>query len=120
MRVMLNPHVICRPTDAEAWAWRDRILAERDETAVGNFVADFMGGDQSSWKGHSIENWAVGGNVHLVGSAQTIVDWMVKLKTAGVDGVQINFFDFLPDLAYFREAVWPLMHEAGLRNPIPS
>jgi len=116
IKVMLNPHVICRPTDAEAWAWRDRILAERDVVATENFVADFMGGDQSSWKGHSLENWAVGGNVHLVGSPETIVGWFQRLKDAGVDGVQINFFDFLPDLKYFREAVWPLMHEAGLRN----
>jgi FMNH2-dependent dimethyl sulfone monooxygenase len=118
IRVMINPHVICRPTDKEAWEWRDRILSEQDEQAVGNFVADFMGGDQSSWKGHSPENWAIGGNVHLVGSPERIVEWMVRLKAAGVDGVQINFYDFLPDLAYFREAVWPLMHAAGLRAPV--
>ena len=120
IRVLINPHVICRPTDTEAWEWRDQILAERDAEAVGNFVADFMGGNQASWKGHSAENWAIGGNVHLVGSPERIVDWMIRLKAAGVDGVQINFFDFLPDLAYFREAVWPLMHEAGLRAPAPS
>lgn len=120
IRVMINPHVICRPTDTEAWEWRDQILAERDAEAVGNFVADFMGGNQASWKGHSAENWAIGGNVHLVGSPERIVDWMIRLKAAGVDGVQINFFDFLPDLAYFREAVWPLMHEAGLRAPEPG
>jgi FMNH2-dependent dimethyl sulfone monooxygenase len=29
--------------------------------------------------------------------------------------VEVNFFDFEPDLAYFGEAVVPLMHQAGLR-----
>ena len=116
IRVLINPHVICRSTDAEAWEWRDRILAERDWVATENFAADFLGGDQDSWRGHSLENWSVGGNVHLVGSPTTIVNWMVRLKETGIDGVQINFFDFLPDLACFREKVWPLMFEAGLRN----
>jgi FMNH2-dependent dimethyl sulfone monooxygenase len=119
-RVVLNPHVICRDSDAEAREWRDEILAQRDEVALGNFAADFLGGDQTSWKGHSLENWAVGGNAHLVGSPTTIVDWFVRLKEAGVDGVQINFFDFLPDLARFRETIWPLMHAAGLRSPCPG
>ena len=32
-----------------------------------------------------------------------------------MDGVQITFYDFAPDLEYFGEAVLPLMKEAGLR-----
>jgi FMNH2-dependent dimethyl sulfone monooxygenase len=39
----------------------------------------------------------------------------VKLQAAGCDGVQVNFFDYLPDLAYFGESVIPLMKQAGLR-----
>jgi FMNH2-dependent dimethyl sulfone monooxygenase len=39
------------------------------------------------------------------------------LKAAGIDGLQMTFFDFEPDLAYFGEAVLPLMEKAGLRVP---
>jgi FMNH2-dependent dimethyl sulfone monooxygenase len=31
--------------------------------------------------------------------------------------VQLTFFDFEPDLAYFGDAVLPLLVEAGLRIP---
>lgn len=120
IRVLINPHVICRDTDAEARDWRDEIFAARDEGALENFVADFLGGDQTSWKSHTAEQWAVGGNLHLVGSPSTIVDWFKRLKDAGIDGVQLNFFDFLPDMARFREKVWPLVHEAGLRRPVAT
>ena len=35
--------------------------------------------------------------------------------TAGCDGVQVNFFDYLPDLEFFGREVIPLMRQAGLR-----
>ena len=49
-----------------------------------------------------------------------IVDRFVRLKAAGVDGVQVNFYDFGPDLDRFARTVLPLMREAGLRNPEPA
>jgi FMNH2-dependent dimethyl sulfone monooxygenase len=115
VRIMINPHVICRDSEAEAKAQYRRILEAADPVALDNFVATFMGGDQASWRGHSKSNWAVGGNVHLVGTPEQIVDWFLRLKRAGCDGVQINFFDFLPELAFFGERVLPLMRQAGLR-----
>ena len=115
IKIMINPHVICRETEEAAWAQYHRILDQRDQVAVDNFVATFMGGDQSSWRGHSKDNWAVGGNVHLVGTPEQIVDWFIKLKQAGCDGMQVNFYDFLPDLDFFGKHVMPLMRQAGLR-----
>ncbi len=115
IKIMINPHVICRETEKAAWAQYRRILDQRDEAALGNFVAAFQGGDQASWRGHVKQHWAVGGNVHLVGTPEQIVDWFIKLKRAGCDGVQINFYDFLPELDFFGKRVMPLMHQAGLR-----
>ena len=119
VRVLVNPHVICRPTVAEAREWRDEILARVDDAALDSFYASFAGGDQASWSAHGRLDWAVGGNIHLVGSPDMIVDWFVRLKAAGVDGVQVNFYDFGPDLERFARTVLPLMREAGLRNPEP-
>jgi FMNH2-dependent dimethyl sulfone monooxygenase len=35
--------------------------------------------------------------------------------------VQVNFYDFLPDLEFFGQQVVPLMHQAGLRvGPSPD
>ena len=120
VKVLVNPHVICRPTDREAHAWYHRIRDERDEVALAHFFGGFAAGDQVSWQQHSALDWAVGGNIHLVGSPDQIVDWCARLKQAGVDGVQVNFFDFIPDLDYFAETVLPLMVQAGLRHPLPA
>jgi FMNH2-dependent dimethyl sulfone monooxygenase len=120
VKVLVNPHVICRPSEPEARAWRQRIVEARDEVALAHFFGEFSDGDQASWRQHSALDWAVGGNLHLVGTPEQIVAWFIRLQQAGVDGVQVNFFDFIPDLAYFAEAVLPLMAQAGLRLPSPA
>ena len=37
------------------------------------------------------------------------------LKRAGIDGLQLSFFDFKPDLEFFGDRILPLMKQAGLR-----
>lgn len=44
-----------------------------------------------------------------------MVEQLVGLKKAGIDGVQLNFYDFREDLEYFAERILPLMKEVGLR-----
>ena len=117
LRTIINPHVICRPSEGEALAARQAIIDGQDSTAADNFFVSIGGGGKSSWTATTREMWVVGGNVHLVGTPEQVVDWMLQLKEAGCDGVQVNFYDFLPDLEYFGEAVLPLMVEAGLRHP---
>jgi FMNH2-dependent dimethyl sulfone monooxygenase len=116
VRTVINPHVICRDTEEEAWAAYRSILDHEDPVAANNFVKAFTGGDNTSWRGHSRSQWVVGGNVHLVGTPEQIVDWFERLHAAGCDGVQVNFYDYLPDLRRFGEKVVPLMEQAGLRN----
>jgi len=115
VRTIINPHVICRDTEKEARAQYQAILDHQDPVAADNFHATFMGGDQASWKQTSRDQWVIGGNVHLVGTPEQIVEHFVKLKQAGCDGVQVNFYDYLPDLEYFGSRVVPLMKQAGLR-----
>lgn len=74
-----------------------------------------MGGDQSSWKSASRDQWVIGGNVHIVGTPEQVVDGFRRLKEAGCDGVQVNFYDYINDLQFFGDRVIPLMKQAGLR-----
>jgi FMNH2-dependent dimethyl sulfone monooxygenase len=117
VRTIINPHVICRPTEREARAAYAAILENEDTVAADNFVRTFQSGDTASWRGHSRSQWVIGGNVHLVGTPTQIVEWFIRLQAAGCDGVQVNFFDYLPDLEFFGREVIPLMREAGLRRP---
>lgn len=115
IKTIINPHVICRETEAEAWAQHAAILANQDPVAANNFYKTFAQGDQASWKNATREQWVIGGNVHVVGSPEQVVEQFIALKKAGCDGVQVNFYDFLPDLEFFGRRVLPLMHQAGLR-----
>lgn len=115
VKLIINPHIICRETDHEATERVRYILEGADEEAARNFSREISGGDTSGWRKHNLYGWTLGGNVQIVGSPETVVDWLVKLSATGVDGVQINFFDFAPDLEFFGERVLPLLKQAGLR-----
>ncbi|MFC4276641.1 LLM class flavin-dependent oxidoreductase [Achromobacter aloeverae] len=117
LRTMINPMVICRDTEREAIAYRDAIEAAADVVAMENFAEHGRRGDSQAWRNQRRQHRAIGGNLHLVGSPEQIVDKLIKLKAAGIDGVQLTFYDFAPDLEYFGEKVLPLLHEAGLRIP---
>ena len=115
IRTLINPMVICRETAAEAHAYRDAIVAHGDEGSFQRFDSD-----AHAWRGNAEQRSqaaarAVGGNVTIVGSPQQIADYIVRLHRAGIDGVQLSFFDFQPDLDFFGERVLPLLREAGLR-----
>jgi FMNH2-dependent dimethyl sulfone monooxygenase len=115
IRTLINPMVICRETAAEALAYRDAIVAHGDEGSFHRFESD-----AHAWRGNSEQRnqaaaRAVGGNISIVGSPQQIADYIVRLHRAGIDGVQLSFFDFQPDLEFFGAHVLPLLREAGLR-----
>lgn len=117
VRTLLNPLIVARDTEAEALAYADQIVAHhggRKPMGAGRFDSDAQ-----AWKGHMAKSdpyAKVGGNIYLIGTPEQIVDNLVKLKAAGVDGFQLSFYDFAPDLAYFGERILPLMKQAGLRH----
>jgi dimethylsulfone monooxygenase len=116
VKTIINPHVICRETEREALDRRRAIVEHADPVAADNFYATFSGGDQTSWRAATREDWIVGGNVHVIGSPAQVVDAFARLHAAGCDGVQVNFYDYLPDLEFFGARVLPLLKHAGLRD----
>jgi FMNH2-dependent dimethyl sulfone monooxygenase len=115
LRTIINPMIVCRPTEAEAIRYRDAIVDAADLGAEQGFADRMQAGDAVAWRDAKRHYRALGGNMHIVGSPEQIVDGFIQLRKAGIDGVQLTFYDFAPDLAYFGEAVLPLMHQAGLR-----
>lgn len=115
VRTIINPHVICRDTEAEVDRIVQAILDGEDEDAVDGLVGSQRTGDNESWRGHRRRQRVLGGNVHVFGTPEQVVEQFATLKAAGCDGMQINFFDYEPDLDYFAENVLPLLKQAGLR-----
>ncbi len=60
----------------------------------------------------------MGGNIYIIGTPEQVVEQFQGLKDAGVDGLQLSFFDFKDDLDNFGENILPLMQQAGLRNAL--
>ncbi|WP_375480570.1 hypothetical protein [uncultured Nostoc sp.] len=58
---------------------------------------------------------AIGGNIEVIGTPQQVVEQFVHLKKAGVNGLQLSFYDFKEDLEFFGDRILPLMKQAGLR-----
>lgn len=116
VRTLLNPMVIARETEKEAWDYADAIVAHADHRSRNGFQS--FDSDAHAWKGREgrVDPYKfVGGNIRVIGSPEQVVDQFVKLKEAGIDGLQLSFFDFAPDLEFFGDRILPLMKQAGLR-----
>jgi alkanesulfonate monooxygenase SsuD/methylene tetrahydromethanopterin reductase-like flavin-dependent oxidoreductase (luciferase family) len=58
-----------------------------------------------------------GGGFPIIGSPEQIVDQLEALHECGIDGVIVNWIDYVDGLHHFAERVLPLLEERGLRQP---
>jgi FMNH2-dependent dimethyl sulfone monooxygenase len=120
VRVIINPTVVSRATRDEAWRYYNAIADHADLESIRNFTGRHAAGDSQSWLEHSARGRAVGGHLHIVGDPGDVADRLARLHDAGIDGVQLTFYDYLPDLEQFGRDIMPLLERAGLRAPHPK
>ena len=117
VRTLLNPMVICRETESETRAYYDAIVAHQDLRTPEGFQS--LNSDAHAWKGRAAldppSRRAIGGNIEIVGTPEQVAEQIGRLHRAGIDGLQLSFYDFQPDLAFFGARVLPLLRQAGLR-----
>lgn len=114
-KVIIFPLVICKPTRQEAFAYRDAILAQADYESVRAYTARHSGGDAQGWKEHVPADRILGGHIQIIGDPNDVADALQKLHEAGIDGAQIGFYDYAPELDFFAAHVLPLLRARGLR-----
>ena len=123
LRIVTQGHVICKASDHEAQAYYQWILDNADDEVVGAWqemnrqaVAHGLTQDSSRFDSNRArgEGRIFVSGVVLVGSPRTIVERMIEVKRAGLDGLHLGFLDF-DELDFFAERVLPLVREAGLR-----
>ncbi|WP_433273276.1 LLM class flavin-dependent oxidoreductase [Pseudonocardia xinjiangensis] len=117
VRVVINPTIVTAPTRDAAEARYRAISDHADLESIRNFTGRHAEGDSRSWLEHSARGRAVGGHLHVVGSPADVADKLARLHESGIDGVQITFYDYLPELEFFGQEVLPLLEKAGLRVP---
>jgi dimethylsulfone monooxygenase len=119
IRALINPIVVSRETEAETQAYYRAIVDNFDAAAPVGFGR--YDSDAHAWRGRAQRDGqaqrALGGNIQIIGTPEQVADYILRLKRAGIDGVQLSFFDFQPDLELFGTQVVPLLEQAGLRLP---
>jgi FMNH2-dependent dimethyl sulfone monooxygenase len=117
VRTLLNPMVISRETERETWNYHDAIVAHADPDAPLGFSR--FDSDAHAWKGRvgkdAPKRRAIGGNIEVIGTPEQVVEQFIQLKKAGIDGLQLSFYDFKEDLEFFGDRILPLMKQAGIR-----
>ena len=114
-KVIIFPMIVCNPTRAEAFAYRDAIVEHADFGSIEKYFARHTAGDAHGWKQHVAADRILGGHIQICGSPADVADQIEQLKEADFDGIQIGFYDYGPDLQFFAENVVPLLRDRGLR-----
>lgn len=114
VRTLINPIIVCRDTEREAHDYARQIVATSSRTGKQDYDSD-----AHAWRGRRDnrhqQGLGLGGNIEIIGTPQQVVEQLQALKATGIDGVQLSFHDFQPDLEHFGAHVLPLLKQAGLR-----
>lgn len=120
LQVMSNGLCVVKPTQAEAEATYDRILADADEDAAHNLM-DQIGIECETFDPDTFdriaERFVAGyGGYPIVGDPETVADELVAISDAGLAGMLLIFFDYRESLDLFADEVLPMLEAAGVRE----
>jgi dimethylsulfone monooxygenase len=124
VKILINPIIVSRDTPEEALAYAEAIVAGKEELNLqkqqqfGN-TKNGYDSDAHAWRGRldprNKQGLGLGGNIEIIGSPEQVVEKIKALHDVGIDGLQLQFYDFAVDLEHFAEKILPLLKEAGLR-----
>jgi alkanesulfonate monooxygenase SsuD/methylene tetrahydromethanopterin reductase-like flavin-dependent oxidoreductase (luciferase family) len=122
VQVWTSAYAICRPTEREARDYFRYYTEERgDREAVENLVRVRINQpdrvsleDLETMKSRMIAGW---GGYPLIGTAEQIVDRLLLLSQAGLDGLVLSWVNYQVELEQWIAEVLPLMEQADLRAP---
>lgn len=120
VKVGVNAFAIARPTEAEARAVLDEIVAKANPDAVQGFAHEVKNAGKASPEGEG--NWAKssfedlvqyndGFRSNLIGTPQQIAERILALKDAGADLVLLGFLHFQEEVEFFGKHVIPLVRQ---------
>ncbi|GLK80738.1 dimethylsulfone monooxygenase SfnG [Methylopila turkensis] len=118
VKIGVNAFAVARPTEAEARAVVDEIIAKANPEAVNAFGHEVKNAGKASPEGEG--NWAKssfedlvqyndGFKTNLIGTPRQIAERILDLKDAGVDLVLLGFLHFQEEVEFFGREVIPLV-----------
>jgi dimethylsulfone monooxygenase len=116
--------IVCRPTQKEADDYVQYVVDHADWGAIG-YLAEMHAKEgrpqtDPQRRVHSgrnpIERRALArGSYCVIGDPDAVAQELSRLRSAGLDGLAVNFVDYLKELPYFAEEVLPRLERLGLR-----
>ncbi len=115
--------IVCRPTQKEADDYVQYVVDHADWEAIG-YLAEMHARDgrpQTDPQGllmrSPIERRALArGSYCVIGDPDAVARELARLRSAGLDGLAVNFVDYLNELPYFAAEVQPRLEKLGLRT----
>jgi alkanesulfonate monooxygenase SsuD/methylene tetrahydromethanopterin reductase-like flavin-dependent oxidoreductase (luciferase family) len=120
IKVFGQGYIVCRSSEAEARAARDRYVHELgDWEGVRNLLDVLIPNSQSAlgdeWEAMAANMIAGYGALPLVGTPDQVVDGMQAFSDAGLDGMTLSWLDYPAGIEQFEKELRPRPVEAGLR-----
>ena len=120
VKVFGQGYVVCRDTETEALAYRDRYVNELgDWDGVRNLLDVLIPQSQSAlgseWEAMAANMIAGYGALPLVGTPDQVVEGIGAFAEAGLDGLTLSWVDYHAGIQQFDKALRPRLVEAGLR-----
>ena len=119
--------IVCRPTQREADDYLQYVVDHADWGAIG-YLAGLHAreGRQQADPQRLVHSSAnplarralARGSYCVVGDPEAVARELARLQTAGLDGLAINFVDYLKELPYFAAEVLPRLERLGLRRAV--
>jgi alkanesulfonate monooxygenase SsuD/methylene tetrahydromethanopterin reductase-like flavin-dependent oxidoreductase (luciferase family) len=120
IQVWSYAYVVQGDTEKEAKDYfEDYVNAKGDWEAVSNLVETMIANAKTlpppvlaEMKKHFIAGW---GGYPLIGTPEQIVDGLLRMSKMGLDGTLLNWPRYIEDQRWFKDKVYPLVQQAGLR-----
>ena len=119
--------IVCRPTQREADEYLQYVVDHADWGAIG-YLAGLHAreGRQQTDPQRLVHSSAnplarralARGSYCVVGDPDSVARELARLQAAGLDGLAINFVDYLKELPYFAAEVLPRLERLGLRRAV--
>lgn len=123
IQIWTHAYIIQRDSTAEAEAYLKRIAVEQGNEIASDNAAKFLGlnSEQMSpeaWLSFKVHLNAGYGGYSIVGSNEEVAEKLADLSEAGLDGVALNWVDYLDGLNRFNAQIMPALEKGGLRRPL--
>ena len=115
--------IVCRPTQKEADDYLQHVVEHADWDAIGYLAGLHAkeGRRQTDpqllvHSGHNplARRALARGSYCVIGDPDAVVREFARLQAAGLDGLAINFVDYLKELPYFAAEVLPRLQRLGV------